>query len=526
MEAKLSKLITSTGLWVGILTAGYFLTHLWNLTGLPVFADEAIYIRWSQLIVDDWWRYLFFPLNDGKTPLFIWLLVPGQLTALDPLWVSRLISVLVGWLQLGVIAWLTLLLGGSKKTAVLSAVLTMGLPFWFFHHRMALMDGTLTLFLSLAVVGAVKLAYVVSDSVVRPKVLAFSMLLISVGLASALWTKVSAILIVPSLLMMGWLMPRITKQYVFRFAVLLTGAVTVGVVGFGLLKLSPAFGQLFSRGGDFLYPLSFVVLTGGWRQTLVNIPTYLSYLWTYLSPLIFLLIPVQMFSPHKKRIYLILWLAAVAFAGPIAIFGRVVYPRYFLPVAVFLTPVLALSIAELTRTLVSAREKILIKLFGAVAVMTVFGILVNHAALFMVPALLDPDKTSFVAADRVQYLTEWSSGHGIANSVQLIQATAESSSLAVATEGYFGTLPDGILMYLHQQDVSNLYIEGVGQPVLAIPESFISRAKSFDQVWLVVNSHRLGLKLTPNLLIAEYCRPYFAPCLQVWNITDLIEVDP
>jgi hypothetical protein len=32
------------------LIAIYFAVHLFRLTALPVFADEAIYIRWSQLI--------------------------------------------------------------------------------------------------------------------------------------------------------------------------------------------------------------------------------------------------------------------------------------------------------------------------------------------------------------------------------------------------------------------------------------------------------------------------------------------
>src|SRR3989344_497092 len=70
-----------------ILLVVYLLLHLPSLTILPVFADEAIYIRWAQLIIDDWRRYLFFPMNDGKTPLFIWLLVPFQFLFSDQLYV-------------------------------------------------------------------------------------------------------------------------------------------------------------------------------------------------------------------------------------------------------------------------------------------------------------------------------------------------------------------------------------------------------------------------------------------------------
>src|SRR5690606_14151004 len=100
----------SLGFWLLLLSVFglYLLTHLVNLTGLPVFADEAIYIRWTQLIIDDWQRYLFFPLNDGKTPLHMWLMVPFQLVVADQLLAGRLLSVLVGLLQLPVMGYLTL----------------------------------------------------------------------------------------------------------------------------------------------------------------------------------------------------------------------------------------------------------------------------------------------------------------------------------------------------------------------------------------------------------------------------------
>src|SRR5260221_509615 len=94
----------------------YFLTHLWNLTLLPVFADESIYIRWAQLMMDDWHRYLFFALNDGKTPLFIWSLIPFQYLFADQLFAARFVSVLVGATQVIAIKELVKSLGGRAKT--------------------------------------------------------------------------------------------------------------------------------------------------------------------------------------------------------------------------------------------------------------------------------------------------------------------------------------------------------------------------------------------------------------------------
>ena len=60
---------------IWILLVVFLASRLVNLTILPIFADEAIYIRWAQLI---WQKtyYFFIPLSDGKTPLFMWAMIP------------------------------------------------------------------------------------------------------------------------------------------------------------------------------------------------------------------------------------------------------------------------------------------------------------------------------------------------------------------------------------------------------------------------------------------------------------------
>ena len=57
-----------------VLGALYFFTRLTNLTLLPIFTDEAIYIRWSQIgALDANWR--FISLVDGKQPMFTWIMM-------------------------------------------------------------------------------------------------------------------------------------------------------------------------------------------------------------------------------------------------------------------------------------------------------------------------------------------------------------------------------------------------------------------------------------------------------------------
>ncbi|MCX6792160.1 MAG: hypothetical protein NT149_03940 [Candidatus Gottesmanbacteria bacterium] len=74
----------------------FFVTRLTNLTKLPIFTDEAIYIRWSQIgSRDPNWR--FISLVDGKQPLFTWIMMVFLRFIRDPLVAGRLVSVLAGF---------------------------------------------------------------------------------------------------------------------------------------------------------------------------------------------------------------------------------------------------------------------------------------------------------------------------------------------------------------------------------------------------------------------------------------------
>jgi 4-amino-4-deoxy-L-arabinose transferase-like glycosyltransferase len=504
--------------FVPLLIVGFYLvTHLYQLTLLPVFADEAIYIRWSQLMIDDLPQYAFFPLNDGKTPLQMWLLIPLLLTNNDPLFMARLLSVVVGIGQLFVIGGIIKQLGGKRTTIWLGMLLTTILPFWYFHHRMALIDALLTFFLSLTTLGLIK-----------QNTQEFSkkwVILTGLFYGLALLTKMPAILFLPVFPLYIFLNKKVTTKKMVKQLVAASISVGMGLAIFALLKVHPAFGQLFRRGGDFLHPWQEIILHGGWTKTVVNIPLYLRFIATYLTLPIMLLVVYGLFTPDGKRrkIQHVLFWSAILFAGPMILLGKVVYPRYFMPVSIFATVIATLAIESLVQRHIHHGKIMWKQLLVGVAVALLVSNIVTSSFSFIANALTNTANIPFVRVDQEQYLHEWSSGHGVIEAVERIKTEAKTHSIAVTTEGTFGTLPDAILMYLHTQDVSNIYIEGGGYPVKSIPPAFAERAKDFDVSWLVVNSHRLELDLPKDSLIAEYCRPHNAPCLQIWDITPLIK---
>ena len=71
----------------------YLIVRLPAIMAMPIFGDEAIYLRWAQLAREgNWWA----SLADPKPPLHFWLLSWVIELTTDPLWGSRLLSVGVG----------------------------------------------------------------------------------------------------------------------------------------------------------------------------------------------------------------------------------------------------------------------------------------------------------------------------------------------------------------------------------------------------------------------------------------------
>ena len=129
---------------LGIFILALFL-RLYNLTSLPIFGDEAIYIRWAQVMgAEPGLRFL--PLSDGKQPLFMWVLMFLVRRFSDPLFIGRLTSVFYGMGTLVGIFALSFYLFKSRKAALIASLLYAISPYSLFFDRMALVDSLRAMF--------------------------------------------------------------------------------------------------------------------------------------------------------------------------------------------------------------------------------------------------------------------------------------------------------------------------------------------------------------------------------------------
>lgn len=477
----------------------YIASRLVALTKLPVFADEAIYIRWAQMIVDDPKENVFLPLYDGKSPLFIWGLIPlVNHPGLDPLMMGRLLSVVSGAVFLIGIRLITKESGGSKIAQLLSMGLVVILPFTFFYSRMALIDILLTVFLAFSY-----------WSYLRSRNLNYNrkwIWLSGVFWGLALMTKTSAFYFLPVIggtaMFDLWRNKRLRKFSIF-FS--LASGLIIGLGFIGWMRISPLFPFLFQRSSDFAHPINEIFRQ--WSSILsVNIYRIGKWLTIYLTPGLLVLFISGVLIKSRRHLGILVW-GTFLFLLPFLITGKLLSSRYFLPVVIWLIPLAALVLEKWY-----IKNKIIF--FGFAVGITIFCL------RFIYPLYTDPGRTPFPNEDVVQYLTEWSAGYGIPEVRDFLTQRANDHKIYVATEGYFGTLPDGLFIYFNHSGLqNNLEIHGIGQPISDIRQDLLTKAET-EEVYLVVNAHRFTMDANDPriILIGSYPRPRQGPSLLLYRI--------
>ncbi|MCX6705960.1 MAG: hypothetical protein NTV24_02535, partial [Candidatus Woesebacteria bacterium] len=114
-----------------------------------------------------------------------------------------------------------------------------------------------------------------------------------------------------------------------------------------------------------------------------------------------------------------------------------------------------------------------------------------------------PSLANLPNSERSGYLEEWTAGDGIKEISEYLRnenIKEPNKKIVVGTEGFFGTLPDGLQIYLN--DVPEITVIGTGLDFKEVPQSLMESKKFGNKTYLVVNKSRffgdadkLGLEL-------------------------------
>jgi len=485
-----NKLKTLIGWWlflplVFLVVAIFFTLRLYHLDLLPIFADEAIYIHWAQVMrAESTLRFL--PLSDGKPPLFMWTMIPFFKIISDPLVAGRLVSVFSGLGTMSGVGFLTWLLFKSKKQTLLAILTYSLLPFVVFFDRMALVDSMLSMF------GVWTLIF----GLLMAKTTRFDFAMLTGFALGGAWLTKSPALFFTILLPTTWLFADWSEGVkknlflLFRLALLTFIVFGISQVMYNILRLGPNFQLLSSRNFDYVFPISNL-----WERPLDPLVPHFKDIADWLTrmgtkPFVFLVLVGLAVGIKKKVKATALLLVWVLF--PLLVqseFAKVFTARYVL---FTLPPMIVLS-----TTWLWARS-FWVK-FGAVVLTFLMFVLAGRENYWY---LTNPQKANLPRSERSGYLEEWTSGYGIKETADWLKALvadpvfttdpAFAGQVIVGTEGYFGTLPDGLQIYLN--NIPQIVVVGVEVKFVDIPKKLIEAKKAGNKVYLLANNTRIKLK--------------------------------
>lgn len=439
----------------------YLFLRLTNIMSLPLFTDEAIYTRWSQIArYDASWR--FISLTDGKQPMYVWADMIFMRFTHDPLLAGRLVSVVFGILTMVGLYLVGREIFKNKWVGLLTALLYLFYPFALVYDRMALYDtmvGTFTIW-SL---------YLEILLVRNPRAwVAFTLGLV---LGGGMLTKTSAFFswyLLPVTIVLFDFKKKDRWKRLCTWVVFCLLAIGLANMYYLVLRLSPFYHIINDKNQVFVYsvhdwlqhPWDFFVgnFSGLWHW----FSTYFTY------PVLFLLLGgLVIYNKYLKEKFVLIVYFVVPFLL-LAFFGKVLYPRFILFMTLPLLPIVSLFLVWLYNHVQNIGWWFLcFVIFMTLWVRADYLILTDFA------------HAPIADSDLSQYINNWPAGGGIKEAIAYLSQQAQTKKIYIASEGTFGSLPTyAVEIYLG--DNTNVEKGGIWPVPDQIPQDLLDKAKHMD----------------------------------------------
>lgn len=463
----------------------FLATRLYNIMSLPLFTDEAIYVRWSQIArYDAGWR--FISLTDGKQPSFVWLTMTMMRFVADPLFAGRLVSVAAGLGSLIGMFFLGREIFRSSWVGVVSTALYVIFPMAIVYDRMALYD---------SLVGTFTIWGLYIQILLARNIRLDNALLLGMVMGGGVLTKTSSffsIYLLPfSLMLLDFKKKKklINLLQWLGFAFL---AVIAAYAYYSIIRLSPFFHIVDEKNSIFVYPLK-EWLDHPWEFFQGNLLGQWDWFIKYVSwPVIALMASSFLFFREytREKLLLVIWFV-IPFVA-LALFGKVLYPRFILFMILPLLPLAALSLTVLA----SQVKKTL--MVGSLAFLL---LLISFRTDYFI--LTDFARAPIPYQDLEQYINSWPAGGGMQEIIAFLSSEAQKGKIYVASEGTFGSLPTyGVEIYLG--DNKNVDKRGIWPlPKEGIPADLIEKAKTIP-VYFIFNQTQTFPDNWPITFITRY----------------------
>lgn len=412
--------------------------RLLNLTLLPIFNDEAIYLDWG-------WRelhspgLLFYSLYDAKQPLLMWIFGVSETLVKDPLFAGRIVSVFFGLIAASGLYKLGVLIF-SKKVGYIAFFLYTIIPIFSFYDRQALMEA------SIGAVGVWSF-YFLYKSIELKKTKYFVFLGIVLGTGFLIKSSALVFLLSSFITVIVCSFGKRKSKYLKSLCWLLLAFIITDL----LLLIQPEFWKTLSTNSRFsLAPLELIKFPIFiWIS---NLSRNFKIMFMFFTPIIFLGVILglyQMLKNKKKYEFLLLFVLASFILETLLI--RETTPRYLVPfLSLFILPC-AFAIETLSRKFSQAFT---------------FSVFFSIPIFFVVVQVFNPvgyfDTLSYFTSlsEKTSYISSHVSGYATLDVVKYLEVRSKKQKIGVGTALNTGNPESAITVYFNKnKDIKVFYFD-------------------------------------------------------------------
>jgi hypothetical protein len=418
----------------------------------PLYLDEGIYISWANLIHNSK-DFAYTSLQDGKTPLYFWLLSFWGPQINNYLLAGRLISIFSGLVTAA--SWMIIFNKNFKKSFIYLSIFLIA-PYGFLVERMALSDSLLIALSSLSLMFIICAKNILEN---KNKInyylfyLSMSLSGIALGFSYATKTTTRLFFITYLIIIFSWIfLYCLNKQYK-KMITLLIGSIILILFYNEIITYFKVGGYIFwnsiaQKEQLMIYSPSEIItrLTNNPLSAFNYAALFFEYLQKYLSTLLILttigIIQIIRKKENQKFIWLIFYFVFVSFA--ICVSGKVMASRYIY--AVYPT-LLAISVFGIDY-LISIKKKWSTLLLLSIYITTLFQSL---------PYVFNFEKASYAKDDQQYFVSGNLTALGL-NHVMKYFKDKDTTDTLIGLSGSWG-IPDGALVLLKEVGIKSQILE-------------------------------------------------------------------
>ena len=418
--------------WALLVLLLYLVLRLTNLTLLPIFNDESIYLDWG-------WReihnpgFLYYSLYDAKQPFLMWIFGIFEVLFFNPLLGARIVSVIAGMFTLFGIYYFCRKYF-NQKTAVISSLFYIFIPIFSFYDRLALMESAVS---ACGIWAGILFAEVAKKSTFKKSIL------LGLVLGVGFFIKSNVFIFVLSFILISFILFLKSKQKIqFTKAVFITLITFLCTISF--LLINPQFWSTLSTNSRYSLTI-FELLHFPITNWIANLLGNLEIAFFYLTPLILIFLLLGVFKGIKeKNKYPLVFLAFFGLSFFITtLLTRAALDRYI----VSFMPFVCVFAGYFVYSVFLKNRYFGFLLFSAVLIST---------AVFTVAQIINPPfylKTMAKLTSRNQliYLQGVNSGYGIADTVSFIKSKAVNRPLFIGVAENTGNPESAMFVYFNKE---------------------------------------------------------------------------